>query len=40
MLTSNVRDTNFFKNYLCEEWLLVNKKKKKVILIVGLDKNQ
>ena len=26
MLTSNVRDTNFFKNYLCEEWLLVNKK--------------
>ena len=36
MLTSNVRDTNFFKNYLCEEWLLVNKKKKKSDLNSGL----
>ena len=38
---NNVRDTNYFTkkftNCWCGEWLLVNEK---VILMVGLDKNQ
>ena len=34
---NNTRDTNFFTNYWCCEWLLVNEK---IILMVGLDKNQ
>ena len=38
---NNTRDTNYFikkcTNYLCSEWLLINKK---MILMVGLDENQ
>ena len=34
---NNVRDTNFFTNKWCGEWLLVNEK---VILKMSLDENQ
>ena len=34
---NNTRDTNYFSNYWCDEWLLVNEK---MILMMGLDENQ
>ena len=33
----NVKTINYFTNYECDEWLLVNKN---MILMVNLDKNQ
>ena len=33
----NVKTINYFKNYKCDEWLLVNKN---MILMVNLNKNQ